>query len=59
VNLAGGHQQLGGKPVRLVLDGPPAWLGVAVHDQVPELVGDVEALAVVVPLDRVQDDNGS
>ena len=56
-DLGGGHQELGGEPVGLLLDRPPAGLGIAVHDQVAELVGDVEPLAVVIVLDRVEHDD--
>ena len=37
----------------LVLNDLAARFSVAVHDQVPELVGEVEALAIVVTFDRV------
>ena len=34
---------------------PAPGLGVTVHDEVTQFVCDVEALAVVIPLDRVKD----
>ena len=35
----------------------PAGFGVVMHDQMPELVGDVEPLPVVVVLGGIQNDN--
>jgi len=53
-DLGRGEQQFRGEPVRLVLGDAAARFGVGVHDQVPELMRDVESLPVVVPFDRVE-----
>ncbi len=58
MNLLGGEQELGGEAVCLVFDGFAARFGFTVHHQVTQLVGNVETLSVVVPLEGVQDDGG-
>ena len=42
----------------LVLDGSAAGFCIPVHDEVAQFVRDVEALAVVVALDWVEDHHG-
>ncbi len=43
----------------LVLYDPAARFGVAVHDQMPQLVRHIEPLPVIIALNRVQDHDGT
>ncbi len=57
MHLFGGQEKFGRETVGLVFNRLAAGLGFAVHDQVAELVSDIEPLAVVVALDGVEHDS--
>lgn len=56
-DLLSWHQKLCGEAVGLLLRNLPTRFGIVVHNQVPDLVGDIEALSVVVLFHRIEHDN--
>jgi len=42
--------------VSLLFDNSPARFGVTMHDQMAQLVRDIESLAIVIPFHGIKDD---